>query len=33
MAGGYAPDIQDIVDIHLQTIEILLLVLRRHAAD
>jgi acetoin utilization deacetylase AcuC-like enzyme len=24
MAGGYAPDIQDIVDIHLQTIEIAL---------
>ena len=24
MAGGYAPDIQDIVDIHFQTIEILL---------
>jgi hypothetical protein len=24
MAGGYAPDIQDIVDIHFQTIEIAL---------
>lgn len=24
MAGGYAPDVQDIVDIHLQTIETVL---------